>query len=326
MSCICLRGDQQVTGWMPGVCPAVMPVMPWGSELAWPRICPIDPLTERQQTLAVNPEPQASPPATSQLESRGGWMTLPHTPCTRLKEDAGDGKRFWLGTASAVRNKAETLAKGVQSSGTNQQTLYTTTQQWLQPLFIEARASCCKEKPAVSEAKPSASWEAASTRSAWPGQLVAAGVAHLEEEDKTAAMQSIRQRNLIDHPYRGIVHKHKVPSKWTTFWMSSLLRDCFTVKELKESEAGGMEKSQKLDLAVGLSRFRKLARRATLLTVPTLMTASSEDDIDRRPIRRLRSKSDTPYLEEARICFNLDNGIGKFGGISGHRLDDSAKY
>uniref|UniRef100_A0A8B9MJ20 Uncharacterized protein n=1 Tax=Accipiter nisus TaxID=211598 RepID=A0A8B9MJ20_9AVES len=50
------------------------------------------------------------------------------------------------------------------------------------------------------------------------------------------------------------------------------------------------------------------ARRATLLTVPTLMTASSEDDIDRRPIRRLRSKSDTPYLEEARICFNLDNG------------------
>ncbi|KAM6142010.1 phosphatase and actin regulator 1 isoform 1-T1 [Phoenicopterus ruber ruber] len=49
------------------------------------------------------------------------------------------------------------------------------------------------------------------------------------------------------------------------------------------------------------------ARRATLLTVPTLMTASSEDDIDRRPIRRLRSKSDTPYLEEARICFNLDN-------------------
>ncbi|KAM6444897.1 phosphatase and actin regulator 1 isoform 1-T1 [Rhynochetos jubatus] len=49
------------------------------------------------------------------------------------------------------------------------------------------------------------------------------------------------------------------------------------------------------------------ARRATLLTVPTLMTASSEEDIDRRPIRRLRSKSDTPYLEEARICFNLDN-------------------
>ncbi|KAJ7406289.1 phosphatase and actin regulator 1-like protein [Willisornis vidua] len=50
------------------------------------------------------------------------------------------------------------------------------------------------------------------------------------------------------------------------------------------------------------------ARRATLLTVPTLVTATSEDDIDRRPIRRLRSKSDTPYLEEARICFNLDNG------------------
>ncbi|XP_014436914.1 phosphatase and actin regulator 1 isoform X8 [Pelodiscus sinensis] len=47
------------------------------------------------------------------------------------------------------------------------------------------------------------------------------------------------------------------------------------------------------------------ARRATLLTVPTLMAASSEEDIDRRPIRRVRSKSDTPYLAEARISFNL---------------------
>lgn len=50
------------------------------------------------------------------------------------------------------------------------------------------------------------------------------------------------------------------------------------------------------------------ARRATLLTVPTLMAASSEEDIDRRPIRRVRSKSDTPYLAEARISFNLDTG------------------
>ncbi|XP_053079143.1 phosphatase and actin regulator 1 isoform X4 [Acinonyx jubatus] len=47
------------------------------------------------------------------------------------------------------------------------------------------------------------------------------------------------------------------------------------------------------------------ARRATLLLPPTLMAASSEDDIDRRPIRRVRSKSDTPYLAEARISFNL---------------------
>ncbi|KAF4790913.1 hypothetical protein TURU_135794 [Turdus rufiventris] len=35
------------------------------------------------------------------------------------------------------------------------------------------------------------------------------------------------------------------------------------------------------------------------------MAASSEEDIDRRPIRRVRSKSDTPYLAEARISFNL---------------------
>ncbi|XP_020955415.1 phosphatase and actin regulator 1 isoform X5 [Sus scrofa] len=47
------------------------------------------------------------------------------------------------------------------------------------------------------------------------------------------------------------------------------------------------------------------ARRATLLLPPTLMAASSEDDVDRRPIRRVRSKSDTPYLAEARISFNL---------------------
>uniref|UniRef100_A0A670XW10 Uncharacterized protein n=1 Tax=Pseudonaja textilis TaxID=8673 RepID=A0A670XW10_PSETE len=51
-----------------------------------------------------------------------------------------------------------------------------------------------------------------------------------------------------------------------------------------------------------------LSRRATLLTVPTLMAASSEEDIDRRPIRRVRSKSDTPYLAEARISFNLEAG------------------
>uniref|UniRef100_A0A8C0JCK9 Uncharacterized protein n=1 Tax=Chelonoidis abingdonii TaxID=106734 RepID=A0A8C0JCK9_CHEAB len=50
------------------------------------------------------------------------------------------------------------------------------------------------------------------------------------------------------------------------------------------------------------------ARRATLLTVPTLMAASSEEEIDRRPIRRVRSKSDTPYLAEARISFNLGRG------------------
>ncbi|POI35622.1 hypothetical protein CIB84_000625 [Bambusicola thoracicus] len=38
------------------------------------------------------------------------------------------------------------------------------------------------------------------------------------------------------------------------------------------------------------------------------MAASSEEDIDRRPIRRVRSKSDTPYLAEARISFNLEAG------------------
>ncbi|XP_056377164.1 phosphatase and actin regulator 1 isoform X6 [Hyla sarda] len=48
------------------------------------------------------------------------------------------------------------------------------------------------------------------------------------------------------------------------------------------------------------------ARRATLFTAHPLMAASSEEETDRRPIRRVRSKSDTPYLAEARISLNLE--------------------
>uniref|UniRef100_A0A2K5N130 Phosphatase and actin regulator 1 n=1 Tax=Cercocebus atys TaxID=9531 RepID=A0A2K5N130_CERAT len=62
------------------------------------------------------------------------------------------------------------------------------------------------------------------------------------------------------------------------------------------------------------------ARRATLLLPPTLMAASSEDDIDRRPIRRVRSKSDTPYLAEARISFNLGAGVSLFGDMDEARM------
>ncbi|XP_053570723.1 phosphatase and actin regulator 1 isoform X2 [Bombina bombina] len=36
------------------------------------------------------------------------------------------------------------------------------------------------------------------------------------------------------------------------------------------------------------------------------MATSSEEETDRRPIRRVRSKSDTPYLAEARISLNLE--------------------
>ncbi|KAM6962579.1 phosphatase and actin regulator 1 [Aplochiton taeniatus] len=36
------------------------------------------------------------------------------------------------------------------------------------------------------------------------------------------------------------------------------------------------------------------------------MAASQEDEIDRRPIRRIRSKSDTPYINEARISLHLE--------------------
>ena len=39
-----------------------------------------------------------------------------------------------------------------------------------------------------------------------------------------------------------------------------------------------------------------------------LMATTSASSTDRRPIRRLRSKSDTPYLVEARLSFNLRTG------------------
>ncbi|XP_072366314.1 phosphatase and actin regulator 1-like [Scyliorhinus torazame] len=38
------------------------------------------------------------------------------------------------------------------------------------------------------------------------------------------------------------------------------------------------------------------------------MAASSGEQADRRPIRRVRSKSDTPYLTEARISLNVETG------------------
>lgn len=38
------------------------------------------------------------------------------------------------------------------------------------------------------------------------------------------------------------------------------------------------------------------------------MAAASEEEVDRRPIRRVRSKSDTPYINEARISLHLETG------------------
>lgn len=38
------------------------------------------------------------------------------------------------------------------------------------------------------------------------------------------------------------------------------------------------------------------------------MAAAPEEAVDRRPIRRVRSKSDTPYINEARISLHLETG------------------
>ncbi|XP_066533394.1 phosphatase and actin regulator 1 isoform X2 [Hoplias malabaricus] len=40
------------------------------------------------------------------------------------------------------------------------------------------------------------------------------------------------------------------------------------------------------------------------------MAAALEDDVDRRPIRRARSKSDTPYITEARLSYTLHTAEG----------------
>lgn len=58
-------------------------------------------------------------------------------------------------------------------------------------------------------------------------------------------------------------------------------------------------------VTVALCFPQPVSRHWTLLK---LMAASPEDDTDRRPIRRVRSKSDTPYLAETRISFNLQTG------------------
>ncbi|KAF3858201.1 hypothetical protein F7725_011402 [Dissostichus mawsoni] len=47
-----------------------------------------------------------------------------------------------------------------------------------------------------------------------------------------------------------------------------------------------------------------------------LMATTPDSSTDRRPIRRLRSKSDTPYLVEARLSFNLRTGWHFVAGVT----------
>uniref|UniRef100_A0A8C2FZ51 Uncharacterized protein n=1 Tax=Cyprinus carpio TaxID=7962 RepID=A0A8C2FZ51_CYPCA len=48
------------------------------------------------------------------------------------------------------------------------------------------------------------------------------------------------------------------------------------------------------------------ARRS--VPFPPVFTTSTCEDVDRRPIRRARSKSDTPYLTETRLSYTLQTG------------------
>ena len=50
------------------------------------------------------------------------------------------------------------------------------------------------------------------------------------------------------------------------------------------------------------------------------MAAAPEKEVDRRPIRRVRSKSDTPYINEARISLHLETGRQPAGGTDALRL------
>lgn len=53
---------------------------------------------------------------------------------------------------------------------------------------------------------------------------------------------------------------------------------------------------------------RSPAGRQWMLPAWPNMAAAPEEEVDRRPIRRVRSKSDTPYINEARISLHLETG------------------
>lgn len=73
-----------------------------------------------------------------------------------------------------------------------------------------------------------------------------------------------------------------------------------------------------------LSLSRSPAGRLWTLPGSPTMAAAPEEEVDRRPIRRVRSKSDTPYINEARISLHLETGeasgqqaFGRFSCVHG---------
>ncbi|XP_030630676.1 meprin A subunit beta, partial [Chanos chanos] len=88
---------------------------------------------------------------------------------------------------------------------------------------------------------------------------------------------------------------------------------CLKKKYKKRMQAAGDDIPYQ-HAAVALCLTRAPNRHWTRLK---LMAASPEDDaVDRRPIRRVRSKSDTPYLAEARISLNLETGREQTAHVS----------
>ncbi|KAG8003384.1 Phosphatase and actin regulator 1 [Nibea albiflora] len=65
-----------------------------------------------------------------------------------------------------------------------------------------------------------------------------------------------------------------------------------------------------------ISRSRA-GRQWTLPGWPN-MAAAPEEEVDRRPIRRVRSKSDTPYINEARISLHLETAANRVGRLQLH--------
>lgn len=58
--------------------------------------------------------------------------------------------------------------------------------------------------------------------------------------------------------HTGVLYTNvKVPSKWTTFWMSSLLTDCFTVKELKVRNSAIDSENDYFNCTVKMYRARQ---------------------------------------------------------------------
>ncbi|TRY89004.1 hypothetical protein DNTS_032299 [Danionella cerebrum] len=78
--------------------------------------------------------------------------------------------------------------------------------------------------------------------------------------------------------------------------LDSRAMDVSVVRRVEEEKRGSPARSP------CPRRYRGLHRGFLMATA---VVTEEEEDVDRRPIRRARSKSDTPYLTESRLSYTL---------------------